>query len=733
MLARELIVRALVAIGMAASALVAIGSVAVAASQGAVDRTPTPPITFTKHIAPIVFDRCAGCHRPDGPAPFSLLTYSAARVQATQIAAVTKRRLMPPWKSEPGYGEFIGHRPLSSAEIDLMQRWVDEGAIEGDARDLPRPPQWTLGWQLGTPDLIVSPAEPYALRAEGADAFHVFVIPIPTNIGRYVRGIEFRPHNRQVVHHANILLDRTPTSRIRNEEDPHLGDAGFLSVTAESPAGHFLGWTPGPPEPLLPQGLSWRLEPGTDLVVQLHMKPSGKSELVQFSIGFFFSPDPPERVPAVLRLGRQQLEIPPGEKAYSLTDAYVLPVDVEVLALKPHAHYRARQVTSFATLPDGTRTWLLLIKDWDFNWQHVYRRVTPVVLPKGTTVTMQITYDNSAENPRNPQQPPRRVRWGPLASDEMGDLWIQVLTRDAEDLAILNHDFRRKRVSADIVGMEALIETDSTNVALHNDVAVLYLELGQTKEAIDRFEAAVRLKPDSADGYFNLGTALMRAGRLDEAIDRYRDALRIRPDSAAAHNNLGNALDEQGRLDEALAHYRETLRLQPEHAGAHNNVGFILARRGIADEALHHFREALRINPQLPDAHYNLAVALESRGQSVEALHYFREALRYRPDWVPVLMRLAWVSATATDDQLRDGRQAVRLGERAADLTGRRDAKALDVLAAAYAEVGEFGLAVDVIQEALRLSVPVAVERSMLQREQLFRKRLPYREAVGVR
>lgn len=715
----------LAAFGVVAALFAAFEAMSLAAAR--VAATQTRPITFTKQIAPLLYEHCSTCHHPAGPAPFSLLTYSAVRQRAKQIAAVTKSRFMPPWKSEPGYGEFIGQRMLTDTEIDLIQRWVNAGAIEGDPHDLPALPHRPEGWQLGKPDLIVSPPEPYLLRADGTDAFYVFVIPIPTTIARYVKGVEFRPHNAPVTHHANILLDRTPTSRERYKQDPTLGEQGLLAATAEYPPGHFLGWAPGQPDALLPR-LSWRLEPGTDLVVSLHMKPSGKPEVVQFSVGFFFSPVPAERTPALIRLGRQRIDIAPGEKTHTITDSYALPVDVEVLALKPHAHYRAHEIKAFATLPDGTKKWLLYIKDWDFQWQHMYRYVAPLKLPSGTTLTLQMSYDNSAESPRNPQIPPQRVRWGPSSLDEMGDLWVQLLTRDDRDLTSLNRDFRRKWAAEDIVGNEGLLETNPGNIALHNDVALLYLELGQTEKAIAHFDEIVRLKPDSADAHFNLGTTLMQAGRFEEAIAQYQEALRIKPDSAAAHNNLGNVLDRQGKLDEAIAEYREVLRLQPNYSKAHNNLGFTLVKRGRAEEALGHFREALRLEPQLPDAHYNLALALQNRGEWREAVTQFREALELRADWAPVLADLAWVLATGADDRLRDGREAVRLAERAVNLTGRRDPEALDVLAAAYAETSQFDRALEAVQQAIQLGPSQPLAARMIERQELYRKRLPFRQ-----
>ena len=331
---------------------------------------PTESITFTKHIAPLIFERCAGCHRSNGGAPFSLLTYADVRRRARDIASVTRRRVMPPWKSEPGYGEFIGQRPLSDPELDLIQRWVNAGAPRGRERDLPALPQETEAWQLGRPDLVVASSDAYSLPAEGSDTFRVFVVAIPTTGVRYVKGLELRPDDPRVVHHANVLIDRTSTSRERNTEDPSLGERGLLSGTAGYPDGYLLGWTPGQSDPLLPKGLSWRLDPGTDLVVQLHLKPSGKPTPIRFKVAFYFSEEPPQRTPALLRLGRQSLDMAAGDPAYAVTDTYVLPVDVNVLALKPHAHYRATQLRGFATLPDKTTRWLLFIKEWDFRWQH---------------------------------------------------------------------------------------------------------------------------------------------------------------------------------------------------------------------------------------------------------------------------------------------------------------------------------------------------------------------------
>ena len=692
-----------------------------------------PPTTFADHIAPILFERCGRCHRPGGLAPFSLLTYAEARERAREIVVATKHRAMPPWQVEPGSGDFVGLQPLPDTEIALIQRWVDGGRLEGDPQRVPPRPEWTEGWQLGEPDLVVSVPQAFTFRADGSDVFRTFVLPLPVGTTRYVKGLEFRPGNQRVVHHANIFIDRTPRSRELDVQDPAPGYEGLLPGSAGFPAGHFLGWTPGQVEHFLPQDISWRLDPGTDLVLNLHLQTTGSEESVQPSVGLFFSDARPKRTPTLLRLGRQDHDIAPGEKNYTITDSYRLPVDVDVLMVKPHAHFLGREMQGLATLPDGTTQSLIYIKGWDFNWQHNFRYVSPLPLPRGTVLQMRYTYDNSADNPRNPKNPPERVRWGPESLDEMGDLWIQVLTRDERDRVVLNREFREKAAAEEAIGYEVMIEKESEHTALRDDVAMLYLELGRPDEAVVHFEAAARLKPDSVASYFNLGAALMLAGRLEEAGRRYQEALRIDADHVGAHNNLGNLLEGRGELDAALEHYREALRLQPLYARAHNNVGSILMRLGKLDEALSHLRESLQLDGQIPETHRNLGLILQRRGGAIrEATGHFREALRLKPDWAPVMADLAWVLATAPSDRLRDPQEAVRLAEHAADLTGRREGRTLDVLAAAYAATGQFDRALQAIRAALdvtdRLSSMAA---GLLERQQLYYNHQPYRQPAG--
>src|SRR5215203_4259778 len=258
-------------------------------------------VTFSRDIAPIVYAACVSCHRSGGPGPFSLTTYDEVRRRATQIAQVTRNRFMPPWKVEPGVSHFVGQRLLSDAEIVAIDRWAKSGTPEGDPETLPVPPKFAEGWLLGKPDLIVKPDAAFSLPAQQTDAFRIFAIRLPVTKRTYVTGIEFHPGNARAVHHANIRIDRTSSTRRLDDADPLPGYDGLMPRTAEYPDGHFLGWTPGQIAPLVDPDLAWTLEPGSDLVVQLHMPPTGAVEEVLPEIGLYFSDRTPDKTPTILR------------------------------------------------------------------------------------------------------------------------------------------------------------------------------------------------------------------------------------------------------------------------------------------------------------------------------------------------------------------------------------------------------------------------------------------------
>lgn len=749
-------------IGIAVSVVV---STAVwgAASPPSAARRQADPLTFTRDIAPILFERCATCHRPGGVAPFSVLTYEDVGPRAGQLVTATASRSMPPWKPEPGYGEFAGARRLTDGEIARIQRWAEEGVLEGDPSDLPPLPTWPDGWQLGEPDLVVTMPEPYALPADGADIYRNFSMPIPVTEPRYVRGIEFRPGSAGVVHHARIMIDRTGTSRRLEEQDQNPGYDGMLLDNAEFPDGHFLGWAAGKMPSLGPEDLSWSLEPGTDLVLQTHLLPAGRPEALQAMFGFYFSDAPPTRAPVVLVLDSRTIDIPAGEREHLVEATYTLPVDVDALRVSPHAHYLGKDMKAFATLPDGTTRPLIHIPDWEFDWQDVYEFATPVHLPKGTLLVMRYVFDNSAENVSNPFRPPRRVVFGPRSSDEMAQLMLQVLPNDPNDRAALRDDFAREAVQVEIAGYEKMIRDDPGDYESHNALGLRHYGLGRHEDAVRHFEESVRLNPEFGDGYYSFGTVLARLGRLEEAVTHLARAVEIEPDRVEAHNNLGGVLHSLGRFATAAAHYRWAVQLDPDDVGARRNLGVVLRSMGQLDEAISMYRQALERSPDDvethsalgvalaelgrpndaisefllvlegrpndPGAHYNLAVALVSQRRTTDALGHFRQALQIRPDWLAPLSGLAWMLATYPDLRVRDPLEAVSLAERAAELTGRRETQPLDVLAAAYAAAGRFGQAVETARAAVDRAVAldqVELATQIRRRLELYLQNRPY-------
>jgi tetratricopeptide (TPR) repeat protein len=283
---------------------------------------------------------------------------------------------------------------------------------------------------------------------------------------------------------------------------------------------------------------------------------------------------------------RQHMDIPPGERRYVVTDTFTLDVDVDLYTIQPHAHLLAKEVKSYATLPDGTRKWLIYIREWDFNWQGIFTYARPQLLPAGTTINFEFVYDNSSDNPHNPQRPPHRVTYGEHTTDEMAELWLQVVTRNAADRARLARAARERIVREQIVGVEKRLETDPDNTTLHDDVALLHAEAGHLDGTVEHFAQTVRVRPDSAAARYNLGNALFRRGRHAEAIESLRAALVLRPDYALAHDGLGVALYAQGQIAEATEHYRRAVQLDPDSADARTHLAIAL-------------RQLLVINPNL--------------------------------------------------------------------------------------------------------------------------------------
>lgn len=398
-------------------------------------------VTFTETIAPIVYDNCVSCHRPGEAAPFSLISYDDVRNRGPLIAAVTQRRYMPPWQATHGYGEFADERRLTDAQIQAIATWVKGGMPEGDRSKMPAMPKFTTGWRLGTPDLVLEMPTEFEVPASGPDIFRNFVIPSGLLEDKWVRAVEFRPRARTVVHHALFAYVRAGAYAKIDGADGQPGFRGLAPIGANpaiAPAGPLGGWAVGATPRFLPEGLALPMSRGSDFVIQMHFHPTGKMEREKSTVGIYFADKAPDRMLRVLQLPGlfgigQGIDIPPGEKNYVISRSATLPVDVKIFLTQPHAHYLGKEFKATATLPDGTERPLLWIQDWDFNWQDGYNYKQPVILPKGTRIDVRITYDNSASNPRNPSNPPKRVWWGEESTDEMGSVSFGLIPVRKED------------------------------------------------------------------------------------------------------------------------------------------------------------------------------------------------------------------------------------------------------------------------------------------------------------
>jgi mono/diheme cytochrome c family protein len=516
---------------------------------------PTP--TFAHDIAPIVYHSCAPCHRPGEAAPFSLLSYSDVKRHARQIAAVTHSRYMPPWLPEPGYGDFQDTRRLTDQQIALIAAWVEAGAPEGGKGEEPAPPRFTLGWQLGPPDLVIEAPRPHSVPAEGPDIFWNFIFKPDIATTRYVRAIEIKPGQGHNIHHANLLIDRAGFSN-RRETQPAAGFPGMdLTIDRNpfDPDSHFLFWKPGTVPYSEPDGFSWRLDPGNELVLNTHIQTTGKPEEVRPVIGLYFTHKPPDRFPILLQLEHDQaLNIPPGARDFIVSDDFRMPIDCDALAVYPHAHYLGKLLEAYAIRPDGHREWLIRIPDWDMNWQAVYRYTTPVFLPKGTVISMRFHYDNSAANPRNPNSPPKSVVGGNQATDEMGHLWLQVLPRGLGD---------HRRILQEAL-MQHRLERNPNDFAAHLNLGAIRLSRLDAQGAESALRAAVAIDPYSPEAHDMLGMALRRLGESREATAQFRSAIKADPQYMNARYNLATALAKAGDFRGAVENFRIVAQAYPK-------------------------------------------------------------------------------------------------------------------------------------------------------------------------
>jgi len=415
-------------------------------------------VTFNGQIAPIIYQNCSPCHRPGEAAPFSLLSYQEVARKGKTIGKATTQRVMPPWKAEPASYPYRDERRLTDKQIALIQEWVKQGMPEGKDTKQPAPPKFASDWQLGQPNLIVEMPAGFHVPADGPDIYRNIPVPLGLTEEKWITAIDMKPSARAVVHHVLYFADSNGRIHERPQQGTEPGFSGMRAGGASIPLG---GWAVGAQPHFLPDGLALRVPKGSDLVVQYHFHPTGKPELEKSVIGLYFAKKPPERTLVRIQLPPHYslfsgLDIPAGEKDFVIRDSYVLPEAIDTVGVGAHAHYLATQLKMTATLPGGEMKTLLLIKDWDFAWQDRYYFKDYVALPKGTKLEAEIHWDNSADNPHNPSDPPVRVTWGEESKDEMGSVSLIAVPHEESDLPSLRDDLEnrsrqlaRERMKAD--------------------------------------------------------------------------------------------------------------------------------------------------------------------------------------------------------------------------------------------------------------------------------------------
>jgi hypothetical protein len=388
---------------------------------------PAPPIevTYHKDVAPILQKSCQGCHRPGEIGPMSLLSYNEVRPWAKAIRAAVVKRQMPPWGADPHYGEFSNDRSLSQQQIDTVVAWVQSGAIEGDPADAPAPLEFVQGWSIGAPDAVVQPPKPFEVPAQGAIEYQYVIFPSGFTEDKWIERVEVRPGNPAVLHHVNVFASPpgyktfAPLERGRYYQFPAKPQDDPEPFSFAMNGGEALhGFAPGGNPTIFAPGQARLVKAGSDIVYQLHYQAGGTQAFDQTKVGFVFAEKPPiERITSVT-VQNFNFTIPPGANDYPIRAEALLNVDAKLISMLPHMHLRGKAFVIRAYYPDGKDETLVSVPKYDFNWQTTYVLAEPKVLPKGTRLESIGWYDNTADNPANPD-PNALVVYGEQTWNEM--------------------------------------------------------------------------------------------------------------------------------------------------------------------------------------------------------------------------------------------------------------------------------------------------------------------------
>ncbi len=391
-------------------------------------------VTYAKEISRIVEGKCQQCHRVNDIAPFELTTYDDVVAWAADIKRVVSAGIMPPWKPVAGHGEFRDSFALSGQEKADLLAWIEDGTPMGDVAEMPEIKAPAGEWSLGEPDLTVKMTEAYT-PPRGKDTYRCFVLPTGLTADQYVSAVDVVPGNRQTVHHVILYLDSTGKAEELDaaEEGPgysclggpgtpivgnlSLADLGNIASAFSYTLG---GWAPGTRAHLLPDGVGIPLSKKARIVMQVHYYTTVSREPDQTRVGIYFSKTKVDKPMFFLPVVQQRLNIPAGKADHVESTSFTIPLllDNHVVNVFPHMHLLGQEIKMEVTR-GGNSTPMILIDQWDFNWQGPYTYEKPLAIAAGSTVRLTCKYDNSTNNPRNPSNPPKRVTWGEGTEDEM--------------------------------------------------------------------------------------------------------------------------------------------------------------------------------------------------------------------------------------------------------------------------------------------------------------------------
>lgn len=623
--------------------------------------------TFAADVAPILARHCTTCHRPGGASRSSLVTFADVRARADQIVSTTSARQMPPWLPEGAKDLFADDRRLTEQEIDTLRRWRDEGTPEGDVPTQAVENPALDRWRFGTPDLVLTTPS-FTVEPGASQRVPNVVLPVSLDRARYVRAWEIRASNPALVRHATLIVDASRTPSVF-DVDASLVNAGYLlPSSALDPL--LFDWTPGDEPGVATAGAAWPFGPFGQPMFHVDVAPVEKPETLSLSVALYYSEQEPSRIPATLRLTRQGLEIPAGSTTFTATDSSEIPTEVDIETVQVHANRLGSQVVVSAVTPDMRELRLLSVSQWNDVAPQSYRLANPVRLPAGSTVTMNIRYDNSRANPRNPATPPINVRLGPGNADEVAEVWLRVLPVRSDERPVLVERVHRHGLAEDIKGRTILARDDPRRPDLRELLAV----------------------------------ALADSGDLSGAEREFRIAQSLRPSAAAPHYNIGMAILGQGRQDEATQWFTSALATEPQHAPSLLQLGLHSQARGDLAAASSYLGRAVASRPHDPNMLLAAGVVDALTGKGVQATARMRHALELRPAWANAEAALALALSAGPGHTPEEQREAIELAERANERTRHRVTAFLDILAGAFAAAGDRERALTTAHEALALA-----------------------------